>query len=290
MNRLSENIGPYVGLCRMKVSLFSALSAGAGYLLVRGAGRDLSGVIMAVFVLACGASALNQYSERKTDALMRRTRPRPLPSGRVGARRALLFSALLLFSGCSLLAVAGNTYALALGVFTVGWYNGAYTWLKKKTAFAAFPGGLVGAMPPAIGWAAAGGSLTDPKLLFLCFFFFMWQVPHFWLFLLDHGKEYAGAGLPSLTSIFDAEQIVRMSFVWISSVAVSCMLMSVCGVTRSLPVSLSLLAVSLWLIGNGIRLLLKEVERADFSFAFRGMNTGMMLVMIFLASDRFFPF
>lgn len=287
MNRLSENIGPYVGLCRMKVSLFSALSACSGFLLARGGAGWPAGVVVAVFILACGASALNQYSERKTDALMRRTRSRPLPSGRMGARRALLFSVLLLFSGCALLVAAGNTYALALGVFTVAWYNGVYTWLKKKTAFAAFPGGLVGAMPPAIGWAAAGGSLIDPKLLFLCFFFFMWQVPHFWLFLLDHGEEYIGAGLPSLTSVFDEDQIVRMSFVWISSVAVSCMFIGASGMTRSLAVNASLVAVSVWLIGNGVRLLRKKGRMEGGSFAFKGMNAGMVIVMIVLVAGSF---
>lgn len=289
MKTLSDHVRSYAGLCRVKVSLFAALSAGAGYLLVRGdGGGHLAGLVTSVFVLACGASALNQYSERTTDALMSRTRSRPIPSGRIEPFRALLFSAILLLGGCMALLAEGNAYALALGVFTVVWYNGVYTWLKKITAFAVFPGGLVGAVPPAIGWVAAGGRLSDPALLFLCFFFFMWQVPHFWLFLLDHGEEYEGAGLPSLTSIFDEEQIVRMSFVWISAVAVSCMLMSASGVTRSLSVSISLGAASIWLMGNGIWLLLKKVKRAGPSFVFRGMNAGMFFVMIFLAADRLF--
>jgi protoheme IX farnesyltransferase len=288
MKMFRENIAPYAGLCRMRVSLFSALSAGAGFLLVQGAGGRLAGVVTAVFVLACGASALNQHSERATDARMLRTRSRPLPSGRIGPRKALIFSVTLLSSGCILLVVEGNTHALALGAFTVVWYNWVYTRLKGKTAFAVLPGGLVGAVPPAIGWVAAGGRLLDPKLLFLCFFFFMWQVPHFWLFLLDHGEEYERAGLPSLTSIFDRDQIVRISFVWISSVAVSCIFMSTCGVTRSLPVNISLVAVSVWLIGNGIRLLHKREKKADCSSAFKGMNTGMVLVMIILAADRLF--
>ncbi len=290
MKILRENIGPYAGLCRMMVSLFAALSAGAGYLLIRGAGWRFAGVVTAVFVLACGASALNQYSERTTDAFMRRTLSRPLPSGRLKPRMALFFSVALLCSGCILLAAEGNIYALAMGAFTVVWYNGVYTRLKRETAFAVFPGGVVGAVPPAIGWVAAGGGLFDPRLLFLCFFFFMWQVPHFWLFVLDHGQEYERAGLPSLTSLFDRGQIVRISFVWISAASVSCMFISACGVTKSLPVNISLVAVSLWLMGNGIRLLRKRVNMADCSFAFRGMNAGMALVMIILAADRLFQF
>lgn len=290
MKMLRRRIGPYAGLCRVRVSLFSALSAGAGYLIADRAGWDLAGIIAAVFVLACGASALNQYSERITDSRMRRTQSRPLPSGKIEPFSALFFSVALLIIGFILLAVEGNIHALALGAFTVVWYNGVYTGLKRKTAFAVFPGGLVGAVPPAIGWVGAGGSLLDPRLLFLCFFFFMWQVPHFWLFVLDHGEEYERAGLPSLTSVFDREQIVRIIFVWISSVAVSCMFMSICGVARSLPVNVSLVAMSFWLLWSGIGLLRKKEKKADFSLAFRGMNTGMMLVMVFLASDRFFLF
>lgn len=118
----------------------------------------------------------------------------------------------------------------------------------------------------------------------------MWQVPHFWLLILEYGKEYERAGLPSLTALFDDDQIVRISFVWISSVAVSCMFIGTSGVARSLSVNISLFAMAVWLMWNGIRLFRKEAGKAAFSFAFRGMNTGMMLVMIFLACDRFLPF
>lgn len=288
MKTLHEKITPYAGLCRLRVSLFSALSAGTGFLLARGPAGSLAGAVAAVFVLACGASALNQYTERTTDALMLRTRLRPLPAGRIEPRRALLFSVALLVWGCALLTAEGNIYAVALGAFTILWYNGFYTWLKGKTAFAVFPGGLVGAAPPAIGWVAAGGSLSDPRLLFLCFFFFMWQVPHFWLFLLDHGREYERAGLPSLTSIFEGEQIVRISFVWISSMAVSCIFIGACGLTQSLTINVSLIAVAVWLMRYGVKLFSEKTKKTGYSFAFKGMNTGMTIVMIILAADRLF--
>jgi heme o synthase len=283
---MRKSMKGYFELCRIKVSLFSAFSAVTGCLLISPyADFRLVRLAAGVLMLACGSSALNQYQERDIDTLMIRTMNRPLPSGSIFRVRALLLSLVLISAGSALLA-AGRWETALLGLFTVVWYNFVYTPLKRKTAFAIIPGGIVGAAPPAIGWVYAGGLFLDPRLAVLCFFFFMWQVPHFWLFLLDHGEEYERAGLPSLTSIFDRDQIVRMSFVWISSMAVSCIFISACGVTRSLPVNISLVAVSIWLIGNGIRLLHKRVKKADCSFAFKGMNTGMVLVMIILAADR----
>jgi protoheme IX farnesyltransferase len=108
-----------------------------------------------------------------------------------------------------------------VGISTFVWYNLIYTPLKKVTAFAAVPGSMVGALPPLAGWVAGGGSLTDPRALALGFFFFMGQIPHFWLLLLKLGKQYEMAKLPSLTQLLTDEQIKRLTFVWIAATAVS---------------------------------------------------------------------
>jgi hypothetical protein len=85
------------------------------------------------------------------------------------------------------------------------WYNGVYTFLKRKSPFAAIPGAVIGAIPPAIGWICGKGALSfDPQILALSFFFFIWQVPHFWLLLLNFGRDYEKAGFPSLTRIFNS--------------------------------------------------------------------------------------
>ena len=197
-----SSLKSYLTLFRATISIFAAASAATGYFLAPH--RQITGVFPvagAVFLLACGASALNQYQERYIDARMERTRTRPLPSGSITASHALSLSCALVLAGLASLAYACGTKAALLGLFALLWYNGIYTHLKKRTAFAAVPGAVVGMVPPAIGWVSAGGALLDPRLAAICFLFFLWQVPHFWLLLLIHGEEYEQAGLPSLTGV-----------------------------------------------------------------------------------------
>ena len=197
-------------------------------------GKSLPAAVVAgAFVLACGSCALNQYQERRIDSLMARTAKRPIPSGRIRPGQALGLALLLILSGEGLLLFTGNAAVPLLGTVAVCWYNIVYTGLKKVSAFAVVPGALVGAIPPAMGWAAGGGRLSDPSLAALAFFFFMWQVPHFWLHLLTYGKEYAEAGLPSLSDVFSAAQLKRLTFQWLSATAVSSLLLGLCGMLES---------------------------------------------------------
>ena len=186
---MKTSLSSYIELCKIRIALLSSFSAATGFLLAATELRpEIIILILGVFLLACGSSGLNQYQERETDAAMPRTGNRPLPSGRIKPVNALYFSLWLLFSGTSTLLLTGALSAPLLGLFAVAWYNGVYTFLKKKTAFAVVPGALIGAIPPAIGWIAGGGAMGDTKLLMLCFFFFLWQVPHSWLFIMHYGQ------------------------------------------------------------------------------------------------------
>jgi heme o synthase len=101
------------------------------------------------------------------------------------------------------------------------WYNGIYTPLKKINPLAIIPGSLVGSIPPAVGWTAAGGNILDPQIIILSFFFFIWQIPHFWLLLLIFGKDYENAGFPTLMQIFSSDQLARITFIWIVATVVT---------------------------------------------------------------------
>jgi protoheme IX farnesyltransferase len=248
-----------LALVRMRISLFAAFAASAGYLLSSSRpGGDVFFPAAGVLLLASGASALNQYQERDTDALMDRTRGRPLPSGSMSPRGVLFVSAALILPGLSLLFFSGDLMCVLLGACALLWYNGLYTWLKKKTAFAVFPGALVGAVPPAIGWAAAGGRLNDPRILAVCFFFFLWQVPHFCFLTLTFGEQYARAGLPSLTDTFSRTQLGRVTFVWVLSTCTAALLIPLFGVPLHPFLALGLLGASLWPVIGGFRLLRLE--------------------------------
>lgn len=283
---MKNSAGAYIGLCKVKIALFSTLSSLTGFVLAASELRAETFVVMVgVFALACGSSALNQYQEWDRDALMPRTMKRPIPSGRISPSRAFSFSLTLMLPGLAALLLTGRLSVPLLGLLAAVWYNGVYTQLKRKTAFAFIPGALVGTVPPAIGWVAAGGALLHPGLLALCFFFFMWQVPHFWLIAIDYGDEYEKAGLPSIKRVFARKQLLRIVFHWIIATAVSCLFISLNGMTR-IPLTNGLLfLVSLWLAGNAIGLLRRQGS-FPHPVTFRGINAYMLLVMTLLSADK----
>jgi len=161
-----------------------------------------------------GSSALNHYQEHEIDAKMPRTKNRPIPSGRISPKGALAVAIGYLLYGSVILYFSQPFLALVLSWSTLVAYNFIYTPLKKVTAFAVVPGSVIGALPPVIGWVAAGGVMFDPKVLIVAAFFFIGQIPHFWLLLLLFGDQYKLAGLPSLNQVFTEIQIKRVTYTW----------------------------------------------------------------------------
>jgi heme o synthase len=277
---------PYLTLCRIYISLFAACSAATGFFLAPG--HRTSGFIIpaaAVFILACGASALNQYQERQIDGKMERTRSRPLPSGIITPRAALLLSLALVISGMSLLAYDGGAKVSVLGLAALLWYNGIYTGLKKVTAFASLPGAVVGMIPPAIGWTAAGGAILDARLASICMLFFLWQVPHFWLLILTHGEEYERAGLPSLTKVMSKAQISRVTFAWIVAASVASLALPLYGSIASPAVFLAFAPLAGWLIWNERSLAGLRPPLPPSPALFTKINIYLFLIMSLLSID-----
>jgi len=184
----------YLALTKPDVSFLVVMTTVAGYSLGTVGPLDWLRMAHAVFgttLVAAGTSALNHYFERDTDARMRRTAGRPLPSGQLQPREAFWFGASLLSGGAAYLLLATNFLATALAIFTAAAYLGIYTPLKRRTTLATFIGAFPGAVPPLIGWAAARGTLTrDAWILFAILF--LWQFPHFdaiaWVYREDYGR------------------------------------------------------------------------------------------------------
>jgi protoheme IX farnesyltransferase len=281
-----KNLKSYFELCKVSISLFAACSAATGYIMTSSSPKSMIVPVIGVFLLACGSSALNQYQERDIDARMERTRHRPVPAGDITARHAITVSLILITAGFIFLLYDGvGLIAFGLGLGAVLWYNGVYTFLKKRTAFAAVPGALVGSIPPAIGWISGGGVLFSPRLLALCLLFFLWQVPHFWLLILRHGREYEEAGLPSLSRLLSRSQISRITFAWVFATAAASLALPLYGMGNFRTVYFALVLAAVWLIANGAKLLrVKTTEPAVF--AFRRINGYIFIVMLLLSIDR----
>ena len=203
-------------LIKYKLSLAVTLSGAAGYFLFPDHNaKDILLLIPGLFLLSGGSAALNQVQEKERDLLMDRTKGRPLPSGKITAFTGLLTAVLFMVAGTLILQTLGSTPTW-LGILNVFLYNGVYTWMKPRSSFAVLPGGLVGAIPPVIGWTAAGGILTHPTIIFVATIMFLWQMPHFWLLVIRYGTEYEAAGFATIRRRMDDSQIKRLVFWWMT--------------------------------------------------------------------------
>jgi heme o synthase len=280
-------LNKYLVLCRVAISLFATSSALTGYLLTGStSAATISFLAAGVLFLACGASVLNQFQERDIDALMERTRLRPLPAGTIAPKSALIISIVLITCGTILLSMIDPAVA-TVGAFAILWYNGLYTPLKRTTAFAAVPGALVGALPPVMGWAAGGGNLADPRIFALAILFFLWQIPHFWLLLLRNAAQYENAGLPTLTSVIPQELLARITLLWIMAAAVASLAMPLFGFVHSRYVYVPLVILATWVSGSGFRIILRSTAAAALLPAFRRENIFILLFMLLAVFDSF---
>jgi protoheme IX farnesyltransferase len=203
VSRRPSVFADYLTLTKPRLNLLVVLTSAAGYYL--GANEPADWVAMAQAVagttlVAGGAAALNQWYERDTDALMPRTRLRPLPDGRVSPDDARTFGAVLSAMGVLLLAVTANLAAAALALATLVVYVVIYTPMKRRSPASTLVGAIPGALPALIGWAAASGSVSIGGWTLFAIVF-LWQIPHFmaiaWMFRADYGR----AGFPMLPVI-----------------------------------------------------------------------------------------
>jgi len=276
-------------LGKVKITSFVAISTSVGYLLYSGKLTwNLLFLDIGVFLLASGSSALNHYQERKSDSLMKRTKGRPIPSGKVSPFYAMKEFILLSVVGSLIIYLFSNIIAMILGLVAIFWYNGIYTPLKKKYVLAVVPGSVIGAIPPAIGWVASGGYLFDVRIIAIALFFFIWQIPHFWLLLLIYGKDYENAGFPTLTRIFTDNQLGRITFVWIASLVTSCLLIPFVNISLSIYSIGLILIFGIWLLWNTRGILSGYIEKLLFRKAFILVNLFVLAVVIIIALDKLF--
>lgn len=249
MNKFKKNLYLIADLNKVKVTLAVTLTMLAGYTLAaKQVDADVILPLVGIFVLACGSAAFNQYQEREKDAMMQRTRNRPIPSGRIKPAWALMIAFAEIGLGTFMLLVTSNIKVALLGFMAFIWYNLVYTPLKRVTAFAVIPGSITGVIPPLVGWAVGGGVFSHPEVYVIASFFFLSQIPHFWLIMLEYGDEYTEAGFPSITHFLSDKQIKRVTFVWIAAAGLNVLMLVFWGLFVNLFFKIAVILAATWLI------------------------------------------
>ena len=201
--RTPNAFADYFALTKPRLNFLVVATSAAGYYLGAAGTPGVLPMVHAVAgtaLVAGGAAVLNQVSERDADALMRRTRMRPLPDGRLPSADARIFGLVLAGAGLALLALRTNLAAASLALATLAIYLLVYTPMKRRSPMATLVGAVPGALPPLIGWTASHGSLSRGGLALFAIVF-LWQIPHFMAIAWLYRDDYSKAGFPMLPVI-----------------------------------------------------------------------------------------
>ncbi len=264
MTTLAQNVRSYVELTKPRVLLLVIFTGLPAMALAGGewpAPLFATTVLLGITLAAGAANALNCYIERDRDVRMERTADRPLPSGRMKARNALIFGVVLSVVATGVLWASGGAVAAALGLATILFYVFVYTvWLKPRSSWNAVIGGAAGAAAPLIADAAVNGSVGPAGLLLFAIVFF-WQPPHVWAIALFRKADYAAAGIPMLPNEI-GDQPTRWRMLGYSLALVP--------VTLA-PLPLGLLgplyggvaaALGLWFVWHSVRVIREQTDAA----------------------------
>jgi protoheme IX farnesyltransferase len=197
----STRVSDWIALAKVRVNTLVVATTAGGFYMASRDPLDLTALITACLgtgLVAGGAAAFNQVAERDVDALMTRTQSRPVAAGRLSVFEGRVVGAVLAIAGLGVLAGLVNREAAAVAFATFASYVWLYTPLKRKTSFAAVVGAVPGALPPMVGWAANGGSLTNLGGWSLFLIMFVWQLPHVLAISWMYRDQYRNAGVPVL--------------------------------------------------------------------------------------------
>lgn len=216
MDTLSRTLRDYLSLAKPRINALVLITTFIGAWLASNGTIGyalLLKILVGTGLTVAGASAFNCYMEADIDRKMERTRDRPLPSGRMPERNALVFATLTGTAGILLLFLTVNPLSSLLALIALLSYTPLYTYLKGVTSLSTLVGAIPGAIPPMIGWAGVTGTVDVPAVL-LFLIMFIWQPPHFLALALLRKKEYDAAGLVMLPIEVDDAAAVRQIVVY----------------------------------------------------------------------------
>ncbi len=203
-DRAPSRLADVVTLAKVRVNALVVATTAGGYYMASPEAGGFARLVIACLgtaLVASGAAAFNQVYEWDTDRLMGRTRFRPVAAGRMSRAAGLAVALALTAAGLGMLWAGTTTSAMIVAFVTAATYAGIYTPLKRVTSLSTVIGAVPGALPPLIGWAAAGGSVASPAAWSLFFIMFLWQLPHFLAIAWIYREDYGRAGLPMLTVV-----------------------------------------------------------------------------------------
>ena len=212
---LRDKFASYLELTKPRITFLIVLTSAAGFLMAAPGNINYLVFFHAMYgiaLLSSGLATINQYMERDLDGLMRRTASRPLPSGKLAPREALLLGLILLVGSEIYLALLVNPITAVFGVTVIVGYLFLYTPLKTRTSLSTVVGAFPGAMPPLMGWTAATGRVSAGGLVLFAILF-LWQFPHFLAIAWMYREDYGRAGIVMLPVVepegrVTAQQIV----------------------------------------------------------------------------------
>jgi protoheme IX farnesyltransferase len=284
---IKNSLSIWLELGKVRITAAVGITTITGYLLYTSLlDPGLIWTLLGIFLLASGASSLNHLQEYRYDSQMPRTRNRPLPSGKITEQGAITVTFTYSIPGSLLLYLGAGMLGMLLGWLAFFWYNVVYTYLKRYTAWAVIPGSLIGSIPPLIGWVSAGGSVLDPLVVPIAAFFFIWQVPHFWLLIMKYGKEYESAGFPSLSGSMSQVQMGRLIFFWVAGTALITVVFTLRGPMDSLISKAGLWIASAWLVLVFIPILGHSLVKFKAGRYFMKINYFVIFVVVFMCLDK----
>ena len=199
-----SRVADWITLAKIRLNTLVVATTAGGYYMAASGDIDLlrmAVACLATALVAAGASAFNQVSERDTDALMDRTKNRPVAVKRMSPQEGRVVGAVLSVAGLGILGAAINLLAMWVALATLFSYVILYTPMKRFTSFSTVVGAIPGALPPMIGWVASRGSIYEIAGWSLFFIMFVWQLPHFLAIAWIYREDYGRAGLPMLPVI-----------------------------------------------------------------------------------------
>lgn len=283
----SSRLSDYLQLTKPRLNLLVVFTTAGGYWLGVGGHVDIAQLVHAVVgtaLVAGGSAVFNQLYERDVDALMSRTRTRPLPDGRLSPLQAFWFGFVLCSLGLTQLALAVNPLSAVVAFATLVTYVLIYTPMKRRSSFSTVVGAIPGALPPVIGWAAATNTLSREAWLLFAIVF-LWQMPHFLALAWMYRDEYGRAGFPILpVSEPDGRSTARQTLAYAAALLPVSLAPALTGLAGGIyfPVALVLSLGFLWLAFQFARKLTRPSARE----LFLGSLLYLPLIWILMMATR----